>query len=259
MGFPRGLGALVYVGAIGWLAACEPVKLPIAPTTPLPMNPFSSPAAPPVRRTIAGTARDMNGGPIPGVEIDGWPSPDGRQTAVTAQDGSFRIDETVFERLMFFKDGYQPGSRRMPPGSNSDSTQTAVVTMQRSLVVSVDSAISSVVVPNDPVYFNSLSPVGPLIYFCGPCKLINVSGGEGGVTLTLYRSGSVPVVLLAGDSLVGDTLAGLSVHATSASPDCCIWESSASEPVHIAMVGIDARAPQPLTEPVAFTLVVEKR
>ncbi len=241
------------VCAVGWFAACEPVRLPIAPTTPS-TNPLPSPAAAPLPRTIAGTVRDMNGGPIAGVEIDGWPGPDGiRQPAVTAQDGSYRIDETVFEWLMFFKDGYQPGSRRMPPGSNSDSTQTAVATLQRSLVVSMDSAISSVVVPNDPVYFHSLSPVAPFGYFCGPCKLINVSGSEGGATLTLYRSGSVPVVLLA-----GDTLAGISVSAFSTSPDSVIWEST-PEPVNVALVGIDARAPQPFTEPVAFTLVVAKR
>jgi len=242
MGSPRGLGALVFVGAIGWFAACEPTW---------------SPTAPAYRRTIAGTVREAGGGgPLADVEIVG-PSDQDRERpkAVTAKDGSFRFEQTLYETLWFEKQGYQPAQWWLPREANLQELQTLDVKMQSRIFLPSSSSFSSGIGPDDASFEGSY-PFGDEGegYECRPCKLIEISAAEQGANLRLSWSGSIPLSLWAGNTLSWD---GPYVRAIGR-PGASETAGSTRSRIDAVLVGIDWRTRVTLSGAVAFTLTIER-
>ena len=133
---------------------------------------------------------------------------------------------------------------------------TITVRMQRKIFLSTSSRLSSFVTPDDVTYDGTASlPFGDVGagYKCSPCKLIDIAGGEKGVTLRLSWSGSIPLALWAGDTQSWD---GPYVHAIGRAGTSDLVESTAS-PIDAVLVGLDPSLRLTLTEPIAFTLSVE--
>ena len=163
--------------------------------------------------------------------------------------------------MFFSKQDYYPALWSIYSSVPRDSTfaplHTITVRMQRKIFLSSGSSLSSLVTPDDVTYDGTasfpFSDVGAG-YQCSPCKLIDISGGENGVTLRLSWSGSIPLALWAGDTQSWD---GPYVHAIGRAGASDLVESTASR-IDAVLVGLDPSVRLTLTEPIAFTLSVEK-
>lgn len=257
--------ACVIVAA--WLAACDQTPLvspinriprPTAPTAPSATDPDPTPAPgippPPFLRTIVGTVREANGGPLAGVEITGIPTAAGVKPLVTsAEDGSFRIDHTNFASFFFSKQGYNYASWSIPANSSVQELQPEI-RMQSRIELLLDSGVSSEITPDDATFasypFDDLGDGDK----CSPCKLIHVSGAEAGTVLRLSWSGPVPLALWAGQLYdYSPTVSAIGV------PGSSHFTRSTSSRVDFALVGIShARGPI-LSESISFTLTITRR
>ncbi len=251
----------------GWLAACDqtprvsPLSFiprsttPTAPSATDP-DPTAAPATPPPAflRTIVGTVREANGGPLVGVEISSIPPASGvGPVAKSAADGSFRIDQTTFSSFFFNKQGYDYASWSIPPNSSSQELQPAI-RMQSRIQLSLDSSLSSEITPDDATFesypFDDLGGGDR----CSPCKLIHLSGAEAGAVLRLSWSSSLPLALWAGQ--LYDYSPTVGAFGTAGSSQ--LTRSTFSR-VDLVLVGISqARSPM-LTEPISFTLNITRR
>jgi len=250
---------------VGCFAACEQTPSQSAlirvPGLPVPTEPSTTePPPPPVRvepfrRTIIGTVREANGGAIAGVEIVGSPIWEDRQTATTASDGSFRIGQTVYERLSFAKQNYRHAYWQMPPNTNFADVQTVAVRMQRNILLAAGSSLSSEITADD-VTFTGGYPFGDegQSYECSPCKLIDISRAGHGATLRLSWSGSVPLALWAGDTQSWD---GPYVRVVGR-PDASELVGSTTSPIDAVLVGLDPGTGVTLGKRVTFKLTVTR-
>ncbi len=258
---------VVAIGLLtGCLAACEPTASPIsriprptAPTPPSTTDPAPSPGPlQTFRRTIIGTVRGANGGPLGGVEIDGWLGgrPNAEPVAVTAADGTFRIEGTVYETLSFRKIGYEHRGWNIPRRLIPEASLSIAETLQPYLLMAAGERFSSVLTADDVSYPDAHSHPWDTISGCVHCKLIHVAGADAGATLKLSWSGSMPLTLWAG------TTGGYWGHDVYAfAPGESEIVVSTEWEVNAVLIGINplSVASRPLTEPVTFTLSVEKR
>ena len=260
----RVLAVVVVAVLLTCLVACETrtsplsyIPRPTAPTEPYTTDPFPPPTqVPAFRRTIVGTVRQVSGGPIAGVQIVGSPNSEGiRPRAVTAEDGSFRIDQTVAEFLSFDKTGYHPVGWSIPPNTFHQEVQTVAIRMQSHILMSSGSPFSSVITSEDAT-FEGGYPFGDegQGYECSPCKLVSVSGVENGAMLRVSWSGSIPLAVWAGDlgSYYPPSVAAI------ASPGTSELLRTTTSRINAILVGLDRSKGHTLTEPVVFTLTVTR-
>ena len=251
---------ILAISALGFLvaclAACEPTRSlsPIAPTLPS-AEPAPSPGRlQTFRRTIIGTVRQANGDPIEGVEIDGWLRfPESERVAVTGKDGTFRIEQTLYESLSFRKTGYELRGWHLPQRLISEPALSLAETLQPYLRMAAGERLSSVLTPDDVAYPDDISH--PWDNFaCAPCQLIDVSGADEGATLKLSWSGSMPLTLWAGTNGYW----GYDVRAVPRPGESEIV-SSTEYAVTLIVVGLEQGSVvhRRLTEATAFTLTVE--
>jgi hypothetical protein len=206
---------------------------------------------------ISGTVRDTNGNPLADVAIidfQSGPPKQRRQVGLTGPDGSFQIDPFMvygvraarFERM-----GYEAFEIYNIPERSTDSSVGLTVKLQQALQLSPGSTISGVIGPDDITYSDDTGPFLEGYYSCGPCKLINVSAGENGVTLHLSWSGPVPLRVMTG---MRDTCCGPSFGASARPGESDIVAST--PPMNVALVGVDWNRVrfEPITEAIAFTL-----
>jgi hypothetical protein len=177
-----------------WNSPISRIPRPTEPTSTFEgYQPTTVVVVPPFRRTIAGTVRLVSGGPLAGVEIGGPPTGEGdRPRAVTAQDGSFRFDQTLYETLWFRKEGYHPSYWSMSRETYLQEVHTVAIKMQPHIFMASESNFSSLIVPDDITFVGGY-PFGDegQSYECGPCKLIDISAAEQGAILRLSWSGSI--------------------------------------------------------------------
>jgi hypothetical protein len=233
--------AVAFASSIGCLAACESRTSPI-PYIPRPTAATDTSTAdfyrptmvvPPFRRTIVGTVRQVNGAPIAGVQITGYPLSDGvRPRTVTAGDGSFRFDQTLAEGLGFEKEGFHPVGWTMPADTSLQDVQTVAVT------------------------FEGGYPFGDegKGYACSPCKLFSVSGVENGAVLRITWSGSIPLAVWAGE--IGYDPPSIVAAGPQGTSELL---GTTARRINAILVGLDRTRSNTLSEPVAFTLTVTPR
>ncbi len=259
-----GLCAIAAAGAC--LAGCQeqswnsPISRIPRPTEPTSTFEGYQPATvvvvQPFRRTIAGTVRQASGGPLAGVEIDGWPITEGdRPRAVTAHDGSFRFDRTFYETLWFEKEGYHPSSWWMSRDTYLQDVHTVGIKMQPHIFMASQPNFSSLIVPDDVTFAGGypFTDEGQS-YECGPCKLIDISPAGQGAILRLSWSGSIPLALWAGDTQSWD---GPYIRAVGR-PGASELVRTTKSRIDAVLVGLDPSMRVPLGEPIAFTLTVER-
>jgi len=240
-----------------WNSPISRIPRPTEPTSTFEgYQPTTVVVVPPFRRTIAGTVRLVSGGPLAGVEIGGPPTGEGdRPRAVTAQDGSFRFDQTLYETLWFRKEGYHPSYWSMSRETYLQEVHTVAIKMQPRIFIASESNFSSLIVPDDITFVGGY-PFGDegQSYECGPCKLIDISAAEQGAILRLSWSGSIPLALWAGDTQSWD---GPYVRVVGR-PDASQLVGSTKSRIDAVLVGVDASTRLKLGEPVVFTLAVER-
>ena len=225
-------------------------------------EPWQSPISPPppIRRTVEGTVREVNGGPVAAVEIRaaGQLTYGGR-LASTASDGSFRVDEFAAEILWFRKSGYENAFWRVPQDARTDEKLTVGVKMQPALLLSTESALSSVITPDDMTYsYDDGWMMGDGLPFnCSPCKMITNMDAEPGAMLRLSWSGPTPLGIWAGQYYGGVHL----VKAGQADQSEFVVAMPLAYAMDTILVGFGVNRDEPhrFNEPVRFTLAVETR
>lgn len=244
------------MASIGNFTACGNNQV-VPPTAPTPL-PAPSPSPQPLRRTIAGLVREVNGGPLAGVTI--YATANGHRTypqvASTAADGSFRLEQFAAGGLGFSKDGYDDAWWTVSQDAGLGDTLAISVKMPQTLRVVTNSMISSVVTADDLTYRSEDAyPFWSGEYLCSPCKFITVPNNPAGATLRLAWSGGAALTLWAGDAYDGPAA------QASGQPGEAqlVLSVPAGRSVNTVMVGVDRKRDpsQVLNGTVTFTLAVE--
>ena len=243
----------VWVGNL----ACSP-RPPFSPSPPDGGSNTGTPS-----QTITGQVREANGPPLGGVTIRSWALTDNGQSVIlaagsSAADGTFSLRRRrPDEALTFELPGYVTTTWRTPAGAGLDASFQIDMKIQRLLVVSADSPLSSVLTSDDVTYTGALGDAfADGEYACGPCKLIQLAGaGTGATTLRLTWSGDQPLSLW-----VGDTWNAPLVYARRPGESEITVTVNPTTRVNTVMVGIDlSSALARLAGDATFTLTLEAR
>ena len=204
---------LAIVGVLASMIACSDrdnrtvsplTPSPAVASAPTPPVPAPSPPPNPVAYSVAGTVREVNGGPIAGVRVATNP-PGG--AATTDSVGAFSLENVTQSVLVFQKDGFRFTYWTKPTDFASNASGPLSIKMQPLFTLSVASGVSSVISADDLTYSLEHEDSfweGKETYFCAPCKEIAVRPAfQGGARLRLRWIGSTPLDLWAGEYYSG--------------------------------------------------------
>jgi hypothetical protein len=214
------------------------------PTSPGPIQSQPPPNPQPIHRTINGLVREVNGGGLSDVRIQGWSrTSGGKPVAIgsTAADGSFHFEPLDQDAFSFTKTGYESAGWQIPQNAKLDETFTIVVKMEPTLLLSEGRPIESVITADDLAYSSqgdgdSVELDWPGNVLCSPCKFLFVPAPpRKGGTLTMLSSGGGPPLTM----WIADYYSGPVVVATGLPGERQVVAIPADRSWNTVLVGFD--------------------
>ena len=205
--------------------SCAESRSTIAPT---PVGSSSALPAPPpaavptpvtLKRTIRGSVREVNGGPLAGVRVTSIRN--GTRTdreAMSDVNGRFEFADYADNTLVFAKSGYGVGAWEMPTNAGPEEVLTIAIKLQKEIRISPGMSIAGTITSDDLTYSSEIGNTfweGQFV--CRHCKEVFVSPPtEQGGSIRLSWTGGGPLTLWAGDYYGGPILRVTGSPGTSA-------------------------------------------